>query len=1041
MSGDYSRFTFDPERRFSTLYLRQGALWLDQDKNEDGDIQRRASRTLAEDVLGTAGMAFARWPDAFRIGHLPGPPEDLSVEAGRMYPFGIQIEHFEDENATYLAQPFLPLPPPLPVGEALVYLRIWDREITWVEDFSLLDVALHGIDTSTRLQTVWQILVESTSDDELAECNVVPPLVSDGRLSTAAIAPPAPTDPCIVPPLVGYRGLENLLYKVMIFEGGPLGTARFMFSREGGSVVSAVQDIAVGAAETTLTVNRVGRDPVLRFEPGNWVTVTDDVRELMLMPPEPALIIDIDEANQRIVLDRVLPAHNLQPFGANPAEIQARHTKITRWDQDGSVAPIDAQGLITTQAAPIEIEAGIQLTLSTAFPGGEFLTGDCWRFATRVVDASVEQLTVEPPERTYHIVQLGAAHDLGGQNPVIDDCRPPPPETHSADCCCCEITVSANPEDGADFTTIAAAVAALSQVAPNEEEYVIICLQPGRYEIDAQVPVTRPRVTIRGCGQGTQIIARRGGAIELLGPENVLENLAVLGETQSSLVTLAGPQKAVRQTWLTNLGPGPTLAGLALDEADILDTQSTGSGGFDLRGSRIVIRGNGIQGGPIRLGQGSTECQIENNTLRDSALEGIILGATGVAFEIDVVGNRIIGARRHGIASGHFDPENNGGDGIIDGLRIQDNEITDCIDRDAERSSDDPPFAGIALGRIYDLDIRHNSILRNGLNSAQPCCGIYVRHSRGARIEGNTIERNGRERGDASPVGVQGGIVLLDARAAMAGILASGQDQVGFADMSAAGAAHITGNAVSAPRGQALRIEGQGPMRITDNRFQARDLLGRSNTDNAESPFGAVAAYVASVFVLNLGLPSWLGSLGAALGFDLVTTEGINALEADEFLGFVTAGGQTQFRGNQVRLDLTSDDLDVVLANVCILGLDDTLISSNQTEGILSVFRAGNPDFAGTIAVAPNTASQFASDLLMSDILNFALTTRQTNNGCMTTPLMTIYSILSRGVVNHCTHNQTTSCISATGTSAKSITEGNAVLYPHPVFCPEDDSN
>ncbi len=1036
MSGDYSRFNFDPRRRFSTLYLRQGALWLDQDKNEDGDIQRRANRTLAEDVLGTAGMSYRRWPDAFRIGHLPGPPEDLSIEPGRMYPFGIQIENFAEDGATYLDQPFLPLPPDLPAGEALVYLRIWDREITWVEDPTLLDVALGGIDTSTRLQTAWQLLVDSVQQ---AACGAAERLVSDGRLSTAAIAPPAPDDPCIVPPLVGYRGIENRLYKVMIFEGGPLGTARFMFSRDGGSIVSAVQDIAVGAGATTLTVNRIGRDPVLRFKPGNWVTVTDDVRELMLLPPEPAQILDIDEANQRIVLDRVLPAHLAQPFGANAAEVQARHTKITRWDQDGSVAPIDGDGLITTQAAPIPIGDGIQLTFTDAQPGGEFLTGDFWRFAARVADASVEVLTDAPPLPEYHVVQVAAAHNLGSPNAVIDDCRPPPDEMDG--CCCCEVTVSPDPEDNADFTTLEGAVSALPQIAPNQAEYVVICLLNGRHELRGQVDVGRQRVTIRGCGRGTLLVARQGTAVRLLGEETALENLSVLGETQAPLVVLLGARKAVRQTWLTNQGPGATIEGLRVEDIEILNTESAGTGGFDLSGDRILVRGNRLDRGPIRLSDSVAHARIEDNLIERSHSEGILLGNPGVSFEIDVIGNRIYSARRHGIAAGHFDPENEGGDSTIDGLRIIGNEIADCIARDEERNRNDPPFAGIALGRVYDLEIRDNRILRNGETTAHPCCGIYVRHSRGAWVQDNTVERNGRVGADAPPVGVQGGIVLMDARASMAGILQPGQDAVGFADLTAAGAAHVTGNTVSAPRGQALRIEGQGPMRITDNRFQARDVLGRANSDLNESPFETIAAYVASVFVLNLGVPSWMGSLAATLGFDLVTTEGINAIEADEIMGLVTAGGHTQFRGNQVRLDMTREDVDIALANVMIASLDDTVISDNQTEGMLSVFRVGRraSDVAATLSVPPAAvAATFASDLILSDLLNIAPSTRQTDNGLMTTPLMTMFSILSRGIVNHCTHNQTTSCISATGTSPKSVRAGNAVLFPHPVFCPDE---
>src|SRR3546814_12477897 len=45
-----------------------------------------------------------------------------------------------------------------------------------------------------------------------------------------------------------------------------------------------------------LTVARIGRDRVLRFRADDWVTVTDDHRELMGEPGEMARIVDTDEA-------------------------------------------------------------------------------------------------------------------------------------------------------------------------------------------------------------------------------------------------------------------------------------------------------------------------------------------------------------------------------------------------------------------------------------------------------------------------------------------------------------------------------------------------------------------------------------------------------------------------------------------------------------------------------------------------------------------------------------------------------------------------
>src|SRR5262249_49573690 len=205
MSGDYTRFTFDPLKRYSGVLMQQGRVQLDSDWNEEIAILRRRLRTTTLDILGPLGVPYAVSPSAFTIGWIPGPPPDLSIGAGRLYVDGIQIEAFAEDGSTYNHQPFYPpplagFPPPaLPaVGDAVVYLDVWQREITYVEDPNLLDVALGGADTTTRLQTVWQVRVDPMDG---ATCGVpVGEAKSAGRLTSRAVAPPAPDDPCILPP-------------------------------------------------------------------------------------------------------------------------------------------------------------------------------------------------------------------------------------------------------------------------------------------------------------------------------------------------------------------------------------------------------------------------------------------------------------------------------------------------------------------------------------------------------------------------------------------------------------------------------------------------------------------------------------------------------------------------------------------------------------------------------------------------------------------------------------------------------------------------
>lgn len=480
MSGDYSRFTFDPVKRYSGVLMQQGRVQLDSDWNEEVDILRRRIRTLSLDAMGPVGVPYLSLPDSFLIGLVAGPPSDLSIEPGRLYVDGLVAEVFEQEGATYLNQPFYPDPPPLPNGDSVVYLDVWDREVTYIEDPELLDVALGGADTTARRQTVWQLRVEPR---ENAECGMpVGEEPSAGRLTTEAVTPPAPDDPCLLPPESGYRGLENRLYRVEVHEGGPLGAATFKWSRDNASIVSAVTAIAVAGGNTTLTVNRIGRDEVMRFRIGDWVEVTDDHRELMGEPGDMALIVDLDEANRQIVVDRALPAPGHRAFGANAAELAERHTRIKRWDQTASTNAIDGDGLISVTAGPIDIEEGIRVSFSTATAGGSFRVGDYWTFWARTATASIETLNSAPPRGViHHYVQLAAITDLGGANEHVRDCRPPKP---SGEGCC---TVVVHPGE-----SIQEAIDALPP------EGGCVCLKAGIHEVNATIEIARSRVTLEG---------------------------------------------------------------------------------------------------------------------------------------------------------------------------------------------------------------------------------------------------------------------------------------------------------------------------------------------------------------------------------------------------------------------------------------------------------------------------------------------------------------------------------------------------------------
>ena len=54
MKGDFTRWTFDPQKRFSQVLMQQGRVQLDADWNEQTSILLHYLRTLAAHIIGRA---------------------------------------------------------------------------------------------------------------------------------------------------------------------------------------------------------------------------------------------------------------------------------------------------------------------------------------------------------------------------------------------------------------------------------------------------------------------------------------------------------------------------------------------------------------------------------------------------------------------------------------------------------------------------------------------------------------------------------------------------------------------------------------------------------------------------------------------------------------------------------------------------------------------------------------------------------------------------------------------------------------------------
>ena len=212
---------------------------------------------------GLAGLDDVLVGDAvFASCALPGylPPRDIR---GRYYVDGIIVEN--DDYTLYSKQNDLPQPDTLSGGNMLIYLDVWERYISAIEDDSIREVALGGPDTAGRVKVVWQVRARALSQDESAD---------DYTATWNAIT--RPVEP-------GARGrlrartpnqsvyLDNIANHDITFGIGPAGTGKTYLA-----VASAVDALERSAVQRiVLTRPAVEAGERLGFLPGDLTQKVD----------------------------------------------------------------------------------------------------------------------------------------------------------------------------------------------------------------------------------------------------------------------------------------------------------------------------------------------------------------------------------------------------------------------------------------------------------------------------------------------------------------------------------------------------------------------------------------------------------------------------------------------------------------------------------------------------------------------------------------------------------------------------------------------
>jgi hypothetical protein len=437
MKGDFTRFGFDSSKHFSRVLQQQGRVALDADANESTAILLHHLRTLTRDLVGPFGgpanSGFALVVD--QSSNLPV----LVISPGHYYVDGILCEN--ETWADYASQPdYLPASPDASGagGDALlawlrnpadnqrfwIYLDVWERHVSWIEDDGIRESALGGPDTCTRAKVIWQVKAlpwDADWGDSSASGACVAPLPSTAAPSSARLAArvdpgAAFTDPCVIAPSALYRGAENQLYRVEVQTGGSAGSASFKWSRDNGSVASRW----LGSDGNVLVVKNARG-----FSAGDWVELAHDALDLAGQPGQLLRLATVD-IDRLTIDDASIPASGVMAWSA-----QLGNPKVRRWDQRsnddvqlvaGAVPVLESTA---TQPNWIDLEDGVQIAFAA---GGDYRSGDYWVIPARVATGGIEwpqdggQPALRAPQGiVHHYAPLGVLFSSDGLR--IDSCR------------------------------------------------------------------------------------------------------------------------------------------------------------------------------------------------------------------------------------------------------------------------------------------------------------------------------------------------------------------------------------------------------------------------------------------------------------------------------------------------------------------------------------------------------------------------------------------------------------------------------------------
>lgn len=447
---DISRDSFDSRNGFSRVVWQQGRPQLDADLNEHASIMLHTLRAMMADLVGRFGGPFGHC--GFRIILSKEDIEidiveaeknevialieareqgDMIVSRGRYYVDGLLCENHRFLHYSHQASAEHRAHGIEEAGCYLVYLDVWEREITALEDDAIREVALGGPDTAARMQVVWQVRTIALRERAQGFLGLRPAWeeLAAGWQSRHRGALKARAREAVEPdearPAGGshtYRGPENQLYRVEIHQGGKVGEKHhpsFKFSRDNGVVALRVETIS----EDGLTVSLLerARDETMAIAAGDIVELVDESGGRHARSSVLSTVVWVDPSNREIKVDGALFTH--VPHADNVLVLR-------RWDQregdprKGGLTLVDGAAVIVEEQW-LKLEDGIEISFDSRH-AHEYRSGDYWLIPARVATGDViwpqdehEPAALPPQGVEHHYAPLAIVEYEGDELKLV----------------------------------------------------------------------------------------------------------------------------------------------------------------------------------------------------------------------------------------------------------------------------------------------------------------------------------------------------------------------------------------------------------------------------------------------------------------------------------------------------------------------------------------------------------------------------------------------------------------------------------------------